>query len=333
MDDQQPSINNDFFYRKPKQGYGYIYKYTSPDGKSYIGQTSTSLKQRARNLLTGIGYKKCSLFWKAIQKYGWQSFQASILEEVSLSSLNEKEIYYIEKYNTCAPNGYNLTIGGECDIRKDVYVYSAQNGEFLEHYNSLTEAAEETGVPIETISIILNNHNRKQAHNLVFLKEYVEKYNIELLVRATSYPIYTYDKEGFFIEEYPSISIASQKLNISDGMIRKCLNGSVAHAHYIQFKKEKEDKILPIPRNSKTPFSVLQIDPKTNQVIASYQSLASAARAVGLKRGEGIKRVAERGRGMSGGFFWKFDEGSTTMCSGNPAETVRGSSLEDEDIV
>ena len=32
---------------EPKKGYGYIYKYTSPSGKSYIGQTIHSLQERA----------------------------------------------------------------------------------------------------------------------------------------------------------------------------------------------------------------------------------------------------------------------------------------------
>ena len=46
MDNQHPSINNELFYQRPKEGYGFIYKYTSPSGKSYIRQTITSLKDR-----------------------------------------------------------------------------------------------------------------------------------------------------------------------------------------------------------------------------------------------------------------------------------------------
>ena len=39
---------------------GIVYKYTSPSGKSYIGQTTQSLSDRARFM--GEGYKKCTVF-------------------------------------------------------------------------------------------------------------------------------------------------------------------------------------------------------------------------------------------------------------------------------
>ena len=90
MDNQQPSINLEIFYRKPKDGHGFIYKYTAPNGKSYIGQTINSLKTRAKNIISGTGYKKCTLFWKAIQKYGWNNFQVEILEEICIEELNDR---------------------------------------------------------------------------------------------------------------------------------------------------------------------------------------------------------------------------------------------------
>jgi hypothetical protein len=58
------------FNKKPKENYGFIYKYTSPYGKSYIGQTTRSLKERAKTA-NGIGYSCCTYFFNAIQKYGF----------------------------------------------------------------------------------------------------------------------------------------------------------------------------------------------------------------------------------------------------------------------
>lgn len=313
MDNQQPSIGNEIFYQKPKKGYGYIYRYTSPSGKSYIGQTINSLKVRAKNLVSGNGYKKCSLFWKAIQKYGWLNFQVEILKEVGIENLNEQEIYYIAEYNSFAPGGYNLTKGGERGKEKEAYVYSAQTGELLEHYSSLTEASKETDVPIEIISAIIGEKSpRKQAHNLVFLDHYIEKYDINNLARKNYHKIYSYDKDGFYLAEFISIREAARFYELTDGQIRKCLNGSVSHVKYIQFKNEKFDKIASIPKNRKTPISVIQIDPFTSEEIATFPSLSAAAKSVGLSSGEGIKKVISRGKGLSGGYFWKINEGSTT---------------------
>ena len=98
MDNQQPSVNNPLCYRKPKAGYGFIYKYTSPSGKNYIGQTITTLARRASNIISGNGYKKCPLFWKAIEKYGWTNFQVDILAEAPIPQLDSLEIEYIKQF-------------------------------------------------------------------------------------------------------------------------------------------------------------------------------------------------------------------------------------------
>lgn len=315
MDNQQPSINLEIFYRKPKDGHGFIYKYTAPNGKNYIGQTINSLKNRAKNIISGTGYKKCTLFWKAIQKYGWNNFQVEILEEICIEELNDREIYYINFFNSIAPNGYNQTFGGDGGKTKDVYVYSAQNGQFIEHYSSLSKAEIETGVPIETISSILSEKTtRKQAHNLVFLSSYIPIFDISKLARNNYHYVYVYDKEGNYLNEFSTIREAAKQLGIGESSIRKCFNGLSAHASYYQFKNEKYDKIDPIPKNSKTPISVCQIDPVTNEILATYSSLTAAGKAVGLTSGDGIKRVILRGKGLSGGYFWKINEGSTTKC-------------------
>lgn len=91
-----------------------IYKYTSPSGKHYIGQTCKTT-QRGRAERDGKGYQSCPLFWRAIQKYGWDNFQYEILEKVeSREEANAREIYYIQLYKSNNPEfGYNTQAGGE----------------------------------------------------------------------------------------------------------------------------------------------------------------------------------------------------------------------------
>ena len=99
---------------------GIIYKAISPVGKIYIGQTIESFKERIR------GHKKDSLrektknikFYHALRKYGIENFKWEIIEKLPKSLLNEKEIFYIKKYNSYK-SGYNSTLGGDYNPMSD----------------------------------------------------------------------------------------------------------------------------------------------------------------------------------------------------------------------
>lgn len=88
-----------------------IYKYTSPSGKIYIGQTHQKIYQRSRG---GMGYIHCTYFYAAIQKYGWKNFKREILKNnLTIEEANYWEIYYIQLYQANdRTKGYNITAGG-----------------------------------------------------------------------------------------------------------------------------------------------------------------------------------------------------------------------------
>ncbi|MDD4242702.1 MAG: NUMOD3 domain-containing DNA-binding protein [Bacilli bacterium] len=86
-----------------------IYKFTSPSGKSYIGQTCDLKRRKILHKNTNT----CRAFHNAIKKYGFENFIEEILKEnLTLEDANTFEEIYIEQYNTLAPNGYNLLSGG-----------------------------------------------------------------------------------------------------------------------------------------------------------------------------------------------------------------------------
>lgn len=82
------------------------------NGKMYVGITSKELKHRFRS--NGLGYKSCSHFWHAIQKYGWNNFD----HEIIASHLTEDEACNMEKLLIKKLNltdqsvGYNISEGG-----------------------------------------------------------------------------------------------------------------------------------------------------------------------------------------------------------------------------
>jgi len=83
-----------------------VYKTTNIiTGKIYIGKDESN-----NPLYLGSG----RILKKAIKKYGKNNFIKEIIEECSSrESLNEKEIYWINKYNSTDPKiGYNIAQGG-----------------------------------------------------------------------------------------------------------------------------------------------------------------------------------------------------------------------------
>lgn len=83
-----------------------IYKIENKiNGKVYIGQSvdiDRRFREHKRRSEQQIDF--------AIQKYGIDNFNFDIIEECSLSDLNDKEEYWTLYYNSIIPNGYNLGI-------------------------------------------------------------------------------------------------------------------------------------------------------------------------------------------------------------------------------
>lgn len=91
-----------------------VYKHTAPNGKAYVGITDDyerRCKQHKSASKQGVG---CRAFGVAIKKYGWNNFKHEILEAgLTAEEAKLREVALIAEHNTLAPNGYNLTEGGE----------------------------------------------------------------------------------------------------------------------------------------------------------------------------------------------------------------------------
>lgn len=81
------------------------------NGNTYIGQTIQPLKYRWR---AHCNRKRLDQpITRAIKKYGKENFYLEVLGEYAdMQVLNDAEEYFIDFYNSLAPNGYNLHTGG-----------------------------------------------------------------------------------------------------------------------------------------------------------------------------------------------------------------------------
>jgi group I intron endonuclease len=92
-----------------------IYKSTNKiTGKIYIGQTTHTLDKRIKGHIKESKVDSNRPFMSSINEYGINNFVFEIIDSSdNLDELNDKEIYWINFYNSVSPNGYNVTGGGQ----------------------------------------------------------------------------------------------------------------------------------------------------------------------------------------------------------------------------
>lgn len=116
-----------------------VYKHTNKiNGKVYVGQTCNNINKRWRN---GEGYKNCTLFYRAIQKYGWDNFEHEIIKSnLSQTEANELESFYIFLYKSTDKNyGYNVRTGGENSLLSEETKDKIRKANTGRKHNSVTK--------------------------------------------------------------------------------------------------------------------------------------------------------------------------------------------------
>lgn len=141
---------------------GFIYIITNTvNGKQYVGQTVQSINKRFDRHCQYYGSEAENrmAIKLAIHKYGRKNFTIEVLEQCDVELLNEREIYYIEKFNTYN-NGYNSTRGGQ--IGNKPLKLEAVQEDIISLYKegfSLRTIATEFNVDKQTIKHILELNN------------------------------------------------------------------------------------------------------------------------------------------------------------------------------
>jgi group I intron endonuclease len=119
-------LENNDFNLKDDLNNSQIYKITNKiNDKIYIGQASCFVGSN-NNRWGSLGRWKshvseaiknnddhCVLLNNAIRKYGPENFEVKTIDKGNFSEINDKEVYYIQLFNSLTPNGYNLKTGGD----------------------------------------------------------------------------------------------------------------------------------------------------------------------------------------------------------------------------
>ena len=187
---------------------GYIYKIINDiNTKIYIGQTTYSLEERWKQHIADSSRYPYKLY-RAMNKYGIEHFSIQLIEECLDSELDQKEIYWIGRYNSYE-KGYNCTLGGNGVLKYD-------HQEALRLWNE--------GYPIIYIA------NKFGAHpdviGRIIRSQGISKKEIYHRGAGNNRKIIAqYDKQGNLIKVYPSGSEAARQTGNAQANISKCCRG------------------------------------------------------------------------------------------------------------
>lgn len=216
-----------------------VYKYTSPNGGVYYGQTNQSLKLRAGG--NGYQYLRTNketgeynqpLFAKAIIKYGWRNFKSEILYTgLTSEEADEKERELIKEERETG-HCYNICDGGKGVPGTKEHKVKQYNleGELIKTWDSIKEAEEYLGIESAEANIVACCLGRKKrAYGYIWRYFEDEETPVEPLM-PYRHPILQYTKLGKFVAEYKTIREASLCTGVSETGIGNNLHGRAKSA-------------------------------------------------------------------------------------------------------
>lgn len=210
-----------------------IYKITNKiNQKCYIGQTARTLYKRYNGVK--INRVDSQILKRAYKKYGKENFSIEILESnVPLDLLNEREKFYIKKFNSLSPNGYNLTEGGDSggkfskesiqklkksirDAKRGSYLLVRNGVEYK--FSCISEFAEQHGLNRHVLSALLKRKCRshKKFHHP----------DIDIRFKRATDKIRILEKDGKTYEVYNVMRFANEH-NLSTDCLYKVFSEDV----------------------------------------------------------------------------------------------------------
>jgi len=223
---------------------GFIYKITNIiTKKCYIGETKKSnpnlrWTEHKRKIEQGIG---CPALQCSVKKYGIENFKFEVLIICFDEDRYKFEIEYIKKYNSIAPNGYNLTKGGEGG---GFYGKNHTPDSIKKIFNTTKQMYLNNPDLIKNISKrnkILMEDKKRREHLSKVIKDTdrcVKMRNNKLSFKDCKVKVSQFTFEGQFIKTYDSLKQAEIETGCSRKTISKAINGKTKSSGGFIWKRE-----------------------------------------------------------------------------------------------
>lgn len=208
---------------------GYIYKIKNKITKQcYIGQTIVDLDERWRQHLKPNS--NCRYLKASIKKYGVDSFEFKLICICFDNDLDNYECFYMNKYNTLVPNGYNLREGGNSGRHHEET--KRKISETLKNRTDIVRGKSQLGKPHteEIKNKISKSLTGKKLSSET--KDKLRKINIK-------HNVFKIDKEtGEILEMFKGYVEAALNVQTSKGAIWRVCNGKAKMTKGFIWKSE-----------------------------------------------------------------------------------------------
>lgn len=210
---------------------GVIYKYTSPSGKVYIGQTTREKIRRKEFLDSNREYAGKAIN-NARLKYGTKNFIYEVLLTLKAHTkkelsklLNYNEQYFIKLYNSNI-NGYNITEGGTSGIVG--YTHTEETKAKIAKGNTNKKKTKEIKLKISIAN--KGKHSGKRPEEWYINRKKVDP------SKWRNIKVYVYDVNMTLLKIFLNIKTTAEFFNCGETTIRKYLKSGKPFKGFI-FKR------------------------------------------------------------------------------------------------
>lgn len=253
---------------------GVIYMFENKyNHKKYIGQTIRPLDVRVKRHLDDALLGSELPFHRALYKYGVDGFDISVLEDaVEVENLDDREIYYISKYDTTnREKGYNVFGGGGGARRKSKYtdeqIYAVKS---LLKETKLTyvEISKKVGVSKDFVHDINRGHVHYTPEYSIPIRERKElkrltDKDVDKIIKLLSLKCFNYTDIAKIMDVKTS---TVRRINIGEYHYRPHLNYPILDLSYREVEKNKfvfsDDVVRQIMNDLKTSLTFDEISQK-----------------------------------------------------------------------
>ena len=268
---------------------GIIYCYKNKvNGKCYIGQTINEAKRKRDHKTAALRSEvKGSVFHSAIRKYGYNSFEYTILHSgKTKEELNVLEQIEIEKYNTLSPFGYNLKTGGKQRTKLSKQSYDKNKESCIRRWSNKEEHDKH-----------IKNMNRPEvkariSESLKNSKAFHESFALSAEKR----------KKGYIERRIKNAPIKAKNDRIKEILVMLSRNERSRYRNTDEYKAIKKEQRKESVRNKKTVGFCIPVFCETNKKY--YISATVAAKELGLNQVL-VSRVIRGKNSSTRGYYFR----------------------------